>query len=384
LHVRGFGGDSHHGIELRPDENILAEGTVGTVESTVTGLGNGPHTVDLTPLHNGTVAASITLTDIAGNTATGTGDTATLGSSGVTITGTSGPNVLVGTAFDDTLIGLGGNDILNGLGGNDNLQGGAANDTFLYAIGDGADTINGGAGTDSLYITGTTGNDTIHVVASGSALTSLEGGTIVSVESVNLDLGAGNADTLSYAGTLTRVTIDLSGPSATGFDSIAGVENATGGSGNDILVGNNGNNVLDGGAGNDTISGLGGNDTLIGGQGSDTLTGGTGNDVISGGDGNDTILYTIGNGVDTIDGGTGTDRLEITGTGGNDTINVVFSGTTITGLAGGVVTNVENVTIDLLGGSNDTLSYAGTTSNVTVNPARGMLTFCRRTERRCM
>jgi len=112
-----------------------------------------------------------------------------------------------------------------------------------------------------------------------------------------------NADTLSYAGTLTHVTIDLSDPSATGFDVIAGVENATGGSGNDILVGNNGDNVLYGGAGNDTISGLGGNDTLIGGQGNDTLTGGTGNDVISGGDGNDTILYTVGNGVDTIDGG---------------------------------------------------------------------------------
>src|SRR5258706_6944627 len=31
LHVRGFGSDGHHGIEFRPDENILAEGTVSTV-----------------------------------------------------------------------------------------------------------------------------------------------------------------------------------------------------------------------------------------------------------------------------------------------------------------------------------------------------------------
>jgi Ca2+-binding RTX toxin-like protein len=336
---------------------------------TATGLGNGPHTVDLTPLHDGTVTASIALTDIAGNSATGIGDTATLNTSsgGVSLTGTSGPDTLVGTSFNDTLIGLGGNDILIGHGGNDNLQGGAGNDTFQYAVGDGADTISGGAGTDSLFITGTAGNDAIHVVASGSTLTGLEGGTITGVEHVYLDLGTGNGDALSYAGTLTNVTANLQTSNATGFGSIAGVENLTGGSGSDTLTGNSGDNVLDGGAGNDVISGLGGNDTLIGGVGNDTINAGSGNDVISGGDGKDTINYTVGSGVDTIDGGAGIDTLAITGTAGNDTINVVVSGSTITGLAGGSVVNVEKATIELLGGTGDTLSYVGTTSNVTVS-----------------
>ncbi|MDB5785147.1 Ig-like domain-containing protein, partial [Caballeronia mineralivorans] len=338
----------------------------GTV--TAAGLGNGSHTVDLTPLHDGAITASIALTDIAGNSANGIGDTATLNTnSGVTITGTSGPDLLMGTSGNDTLLGLGGSDILVGGSGNDNLQGGAGNDLFLYTVGDGADVINGGAGTDSLFIGGTASADTIHVVVSGGSITGLEGGTVAGVENVYLNLGGSNSDTLSYAGTASNVTVNLSASTATGFETISGVENVTGGSGHDTLTGDNGNNVLDGGAGNDVISGQGGNDTLIGGLGNDTLIAGSGNDIISGGDGNDTIRYTVGSGVDTIDGGTGTDTLAVTGTAGNDTINVVVSGSTITTLAGGSVTGVENVTLDLLGGSSDMLSYAGTTSNVTVN-----------------
>ena len=61
------------------------------------------------------------------------------------------------------------------------------------------------------------------------------------------------------------------------------IENATGGSGNDILIGNDANNLLMGGVGNDTLSG---------GAGNDTLSGGTGDDVIDGGAGIDTALLT--------------------------------------------------------------------------------------------
>ncbi|WGD54678.1 Ig-like domain-containing protein [Bradyrhizobium sp. CB1650] len=320
---------------------------------TVNALGNGPHTADLTSLSDGTVTASITLTDIAGNSATGIGDTASLSTSsgGITQTGTPGPDVMTGTPFDDTLSGLGGNDTLIGNGGNDHLLGGAGNDTFIYKVGDGADTMDGGAGTDSLYITGTTGDDTIHVVASGSTLTGLEGGTLTSIERVYLDLGAGNADTLSYAGTTANLNVNLLQSNATGFNSIAGVENVTGGSGADNLTGDTHDNVIDGGAGNDTITGGGGNDTIFGGAG------------------NDLIIYKVGDGMDTIDGGAGTDTLEIDGTAGNDFINVVVTGSTITGLAGGTVTNVEKVELNLAGGTSDTLSFAGTTSNISVNLA---------------
>jgi len=48
------------------------------------------------------------------------------------------------------------------------------------------------------------------------------------------------------------------------------IDNAIGGSGNDIIIGNAIANVLNGGAGNDTITGGGGNDTIIGGPGIDT------------------------------------------------------------------------------------------------------------------
>ncbi|MFZ6845762.1 DUF4214 domain-containing protein [Undibacterium sp. RuTC16W] len=48
------------------------------------------------------------------------------------------------------------------------------------------------------------------------------------------------------------------------------IENAIGGSGNDVITGNAVNNTLSGGAGNDWLEGLGGNDTINGGAGVDT------------------------------------------------------------------------------------------------------------------
>ncbi len=51
------------------------------------------------------------------------------------------------------------------------------------------------------------------------------------------------------------------------------IENATGGSGNDILSGNAADNALSGGPGNDTLTGFGGADRLDGGDGNDTLWG---------------------------------------------------------------------------------------------------------------
>jgi predicted Fe-Mo cluster-binding NifX family protein len=47
------------------------------------------------------------------------------------------------------------------------------------------------------------------------------------------------------------------------------IDNANGGTGNDVLIGNTIANVLNGGGGNDTLIGGGGNDTIIGGSGTD-------------------------------------------------------------------------------------------------------------------
>ncbi|GAA4178737.1 M10 family metallopeptidase [Shinella granuli] len=80
------------------------------------------------------------------------------------------------------------------------------------------------------------------------------------------------------------------------------IENAKGGSGNDLLRGNQANNTLQGNAGNDKLFGMAGNDKLDGGAGNDVLTGGAGADdfVFKKGYGHDTITDFKDN-VDDID-----------------------------------------------------------------------------------
>jgi hypothetical protein len=70
------------------------------------------------------------------------------------------------------------------------------------------------------------------------------------------------------------------------------IENATGGSGNDVIVGNDGANRLDGSAGNDRLDGHGGTDTALVGS---TLSG--------------VQAYSLGNGELTLSTGAGTDVM---------------------------------------------------------------------------
>lgn len=101
-----------------------------------------------------------------------------------------------------------------------------------------------------------------------------------------MDGGLGTDDVLSYAHSVTAVTVTLgvynagtgvtasatgSGGDAAG-DKFTNFEDLTGGAGNDILTGNAGGNVL---------SGREGNDTLTGGAQVDILTGGDGADVFN-------------------------------------------------------------------------------------------------------
>ncbi len=86
--------------------------------------------------------------------------------------------------------------------------------------------------------------------------------------------------------------------------SVTNLENATGGSLNDVLTGNSLANTLHGAAGNDTLSGLDGDDTLIGGLGNDNLTGGLGDDNYTFGTGalgSDTLVELAGQGSDLLD-----------------------------------------------------------------------------------
>ena len=96
-------------------------------------------------------------------------------------------------------------------------------------------------------------------------------------------------DTIDLSGWSSASTLNLTAGS---YSSVNGmtknlaiaydvdIENATGGSGNDIITGNDLANVLIGNGGNDTINGAGGNDTINGGAGVDILNGGAGDDTI--------------------------------------------------------------------------------------------------------
>lgn len=159
--------------------------------------------------------------------------------------------------------------------------------------------IDGLDGTDSVRINGTSGNDSFIVTGAGLTLNGASL-SLSNFESRTLSGAAGNdlyqfhttsplglysiiefgvgVDTINLASSTLPVTLNL-GFAATqivnanlslNLGSAATIENATGGSGNDVLTGNSLNNTLIGGNGNDTLAGGRGSDTMSGGQGNDS------------------------------------------------------------------------------------------------------------------
>jgi hypothetical protein len=118
-------------------------------------------------------------------------------------------------------------------------------------------TVGSTAFTGFANLTGGAGNDTFKL-ANGAGVS----GTID---------GGGGVNTLDDSAYLTAVVINLRAGTATNVGSIANIQNATGGKGNDILVGNGLANVL---------TGNGGNNLLIGGGGAAILTGTTGSNLL--------------------------------------------------------------------------------------------------------
>ncbi len=197
-----------------------------------------------------------------------------------------------------------------------------------------------GTGTAWRTIWDADGNDTIQHIGSADA--------VIDLRAATLEYGFGGGGFVS--------TVDgIQG----GFTIAHGVviENATGGSGNDMLIGNdadndltgnNGNDVIYGDAGDDNISGGANNDTAYGGTGDDDVDAGSGNDMVAGNSGADDIqgasgTNTIygGSGFDNITGGTGSDTIfggsgddTIMGNGGSDTIFGGRGDDTIDGGAG--------------------------------------------------
>ncbi len=227
-----------------------------------------------------------------------------------------------------------------------------------------------------------------------------------------LDGGTGT-DTLRYSDWADPVLVNLAMGIATETGRITSIENATGGSGDDILIGDDSANVLTGGSGNDILVGEAGNDILVGEAGNDTylLTPGDTDTIteVAGG-GNDTLDYSayLADSPVTVDlaagtatgtaaglayienviGGSGDDILtgdlnanELTGGSGNDTLaggsgNDILAGgpgddTYVLAPGGGTDTVVE-----LEGEGSDTLDYSAylADSPVTVDLVAGTAT----------
>jgi Ca2+-binding RTX toxin-like protein len=163
-----------------------------------------------------------------------------------TVTGTEGADQLRGTEGDDVICGLGGNDLLIGFGGNDILQCGAGNDVLQGGAGD--DTIDGGTGRDR-----------------ASYRDALAGVVI-------------NMGQMPHPAWDGPATADA----AIGWDTVTGVEAATGSPFADTVQGGSGNDSLEGLGGRDRMYGFAGNDRLVGGPGADAIFGGSGTDLLNG------------------------------------------------------------------------------------------------------
>ncbi len=120
------------------------------------------------------------------------------------------------------------------------------------------------------------------------------------------------------------------------------IENAIGGTGDDVLSGNVAGNALTGGRGDDSLMGHSGSDRLEGGPGNDSLEGGADDDTLFGGNDDDTLeggagedTLVGGRGDDSLVGGAGTDQFY--GGLGDDTVSFAF--------------DTAGVVVDLLSGN---------------------------------
>lgn len=102
----------------------------------------------------------------------------------------------------------------------------------------------------------------------------IAGGYETTYQDLTTQLGRGAVVTLTAnsSNIVSAITAGMTAATTTH------IEDATSGSGNDVLLGSTDDNTLSGNLGNDSLEGRGGNDILIGGLGSDSLTGDAGAD----------------------------------------------------------------------------------------------------------
>lgn len=335
----------------------------------------------------------------------------------------NGNDTIYSSIGADTIHGGRGNDIIDA-GDGTNVIWGDLTDTLnadgaYESTGDGNDTITTGVGADIIHAGGGNnviiagnGNNTVWTGSGRDSITTGTGADVISSGSGddwiqagtgnnNIDGGSGT-DTLSFADaaiTSVTLTLDASGNrsgamtrSDGGSDTIAGIENLIGssgddeftftgsgivantvwgGTGNDTIDSGDGDDVVYGEAGNDTLTGGSGVDTLDGGTGDDTLNGGAGMDTLTGGDGDDTFVAALNDGADVIDGGSGTlNKVDYSAETAQITVNLNVDNPTGSGgsALGDTYANIQWV----VGGSNgsgDTLT--GSTAAAEILEGRG-------------
>jgi Ca2+-binding RTX toxin-like protein len=197
-----------------------------------------------------------------------------------------------------------GGDVLIGAAGNDVLAGGLGDDTL--DAGAGVNLVDGGAGDDVIDFSASALGRTFNLTGINAG--AVDGSGFTSVE--NLQAGSGDdvfvfaagagisgalaagagTDTLDYSSLPNGVLVNLDAGTATGTGSVGGIENVTGGAGDDLVIGNDAANVLIGNGGDDVLVGLAGADVLFGLAGADILIGGAGADSVHGANGQDILI----------------------------------------------------------------------------------------------
>lgn len=154
-------------------------------------------------------------------------------------------------------------------GGEDVIRGGPVLDVIHGGAGD--NVIHGEGGDD--YVSGDVGDDVVH---GGAGDDELSGGK----DDDRMKGGAG-VDWLVFNRTYADIEVDLGAGTARGLgtDRLGGIENATGGEGDNVMHGDEGPNTLYGSEGDDELYGRDGDDELWGVSGADAYDGGAGYDV---------------------------------------------------------------------------------------------------------
>jgi Ca2+-binding RTX toxin-like protein len=257
---------------------------------------------------------------------------ASVTSSALIVTGSSGVNTITTGSGNDTIDGGGGADVIAAGGGNDtvsyhgaetSIDGGSGTNTLVMAtaatvdLGNADQTSGDSTSVANFQNVDASGLSSAVTITGSSSANTITGGsgndTIDGAGGADVINASGGSDTATYHGTETSIdggsgtntlvmtaaaAVDLGNADQTAGDStnVSNFQNvdASGLSSALTLTGSSGANVITGGSGNDTINGGGGLDNLFGGGGDDlfivdhsslnlgtTIDGGSGNNSVN-------------------------------------------------------------------------------------------------------